>query len=153
MRSFDDGGASTSSSTSPALSAPAGGFRVLDDREWQRALDFNLFPAVRIDALRGNGRLRQRKPAPDVGSLGDPLASLVGLLAGVACSLAFHLRSRSQREIACSCMARLQSLELLASNGLVHLWQFQGERENGRGTHTYPEPSLRSRPSDGNGRC
>lgn len=30
-------------------SAPAGGFQVLDDREWQRALDFNLFPAVRID--------------------------------------------------------------------------------------------------------
>ena len=27
-------------------SAPAGGFAVLDDREWQRALDLNLFPAV-----------------------------------------------------------------------------------------------------------
>jgi NAD(P)-dependent dehydrogenase (short-subunit alcohol dehydrogenase family) len=30
-------------------SAPAGGFAVLDDDEWQRALDLNLFPAVRID--------------------------------------------------------------------------------------------------------
>src|SRR5437762_5833214 len=29
--------------------APAGGFAVLDDAEWQRALDLNLFPAVRID--------------------------------------------------------------------------------------------------------
>ena len=30
-------------------SAPAGGFMTLDDREWQRALDLNLFPAVRLD--------------------------------------------------------------------------------------------------------
>ena len=30
-------------------SAPAGGFAVLDDTEWHRALDLNLFPAVRID--------------------------------------------------------------------------------------------------------
>src|SRR6202035_3176332 len=30
-------------------SAAAGGFAVLDDREWQRALDLNLFPAVRLD--------------------------------------------------------------------------------------------------------
>jgi len=30
-------------------SAPAGGFAVLDDDEWRRALDFNLFPAVRLD--------------------------------------------------------------------------------------------------------
>src|ERR1700682_528067 len=30
-------------------SAPAGGFTVLDDGEWQRALDLNLFPAVRLD--------------------------------------------------------------------------------------------------------
>jgi NAD(P)-dependent dehydrogenase (short-subunit alcohol dehydrogenase family) len=30
-------------------SAPAGGFAVLDDSEWQRALDLNLFPAVRLD--------------------------------------------------------------------------------------------------------
>jgi NAD(P)-dependent dehydrogenase (short-subunit alcohol dehydrogenase family) len=35
-------------------SAPAGGFAVLDDREWQRALDLNLLPAVRLDrALLG----------------------------------------------------------------------------------------------------
>jgi NAD(P)-dependent dehydrogenase (short-subunit alcohol dehydrogenase family) len=32
-------------------SAPAGGFAVLDDREWHRALDLNLFPAVRLDRL------------------------------------------------------------------------------------------------------
>jgi NAD(P)-dependent dehydrogenase (short-subunit alcohol dehydrogenase family) len=30
-------------------SAPAGGFAALDDGEWQRALDLNLFPAVRLD--------------------------------------------------------------------------------------------------------
>ena len=30
-------------------SAPAGGFAVLDDGEWRRALDLNLFPAVRLD--------------------------------------------------------------------------------------------------------
>ena len=30
-------------------SAPAGGFAALDDNEWQRALDLNLFPAVRLD--------------------------------------------------------------------------------------------------------
>ena len=30
-------------------SAPAGGFEVLDDAEWHRALDLNLFPAVRLD--------------------------------------------------------------------------------------------------------
>jgi NAD(P)-dependent dehydrogenase (short-subunit alcohol dehydrogenase family) len=30
-------------------SAPGGGFAALDDRQWQRALDQNLFPAVRLD--------------------------------------------------------------------------------------------------------
>jgi NAD(P)-dependent dehydrogenase (short-subunit alcohol dehydrogenase family) len=30
-------------------SAPSGGFAALDDAEWQRALDLNLYPAVRID--------------------------------------------------------------------------------------------------------
>ena len=30
-------------------SAPVGGFAVLNDDEWHRALDLNLFPAVRID--------------------------------------------------------------------------------------------------------
>jgi NAD(P)-dependent dehydrogenase (short-subunit alcohol dehydrogenase family) len=30
-------------------SAPAGGFALLDDAEWHRALDLNLFPAVRLD--------------------------------------------------------------------------------------------------------
>jgi NAD(P)-dependent dehydrogenase (short-subunit alcohol dehydrogenase family) len=30
-------------------SAPAGGFAVRDDDEWHRALDLNLFPAVRLD--------------------------------------------------------------------------------------------------------
>jgi hypothetical protein len=30
-------------------SAPAGGFAGLDDHEWQRALNLNLFPAVRLD--------------------------------------------------------------------------------------------------------
>jgi NAD(P)-dependent dehydrogenase (short-subunit alcohol dehydrogenase family) len=30
-------------------SAPAGGFAVLDEEQWHRALDLNLFPAVRLD--------------------------------------------------------------------------------------------------------
>jgi NAD(P)-dependent dehydrogenase (short-subunit alcohol dehydrogenase family) len=30
-------------------SAPVGGFAVLDDNEWHRALDLNLVPAVRLD--------------------------------------------------------------------------------------------------------
>ncbi|QFT59529.1 3-oxoacyl-[acyl-carrier-protein] reductase FabG [Sulfitobacter sp. THAF37] len=30
-------------------SAPAGGYRALDDAEWQRELDLNLMPAVRLD--------------------------------------------------------------------------------------------------------
>ena len=30
-------------------SAPAGGFAVLDDQQWHRALDQNLFAAVRLD--------------------------------------------------------------------------------------------------------
>lgn len=32
-------------------SAPAGGFMALDDREWRRELDLNLFPAIRLDRL------------------------------------------------------------------------------------------------------
>jgi NAD(P)-dependent dehydrogenase (short-subunit alcohol dehydrogenase family) len=41
-------------------SAPAGGFAVLDDEQWHRALDQNLFPAVRLDrallpAMLGQG--------------------------------------------------------------------------------------------------
>jgi NAD(P)-dependent dehydrogenase (short-subunit alcohol dehydrogenase family) len=30
-------------------SAPAGGYAVLDENEWQKALDLNLYPAVRLD--------------------------------------------------------------------------------------------------------
>ncbi|SEL61284.1 SDR family oxidoreductase [Nitrosovibrio tenuis] len=40
-------------------SAPAGGFAVLDDNEWQRALDLNLFPAVRLDRALVPGMLAQ----------------------------------------------------------------------------------------------
>ena len=43
-------------------SAPAGGFAVLDDEEWHRALDLNLFPAVRLDrALRLLDRLIRKR--------------------------------------------------------------------------------------------
>ena len=41
-------------------SAPAGGFAVLDDQEWQRALDLNLFPAVRLDRALLPAMLKQR---------------------------------------------------------------------------------------------
>lgn len=40
-------------------SAPAGGFAVLDDTEWRRALDLNLFPAVRLDRALLPMMLRQ----------------------------------------------------------------------------------------------
>src|SRR5712691_10170467 len=59
-------------------SAPAGGFAVLDDREWHRALDLNLFPAVRLDRAllpamleRGSGviihvtSIQSQLPLPD----------------------------------------------------------------------------------------
>jgi NAD(P)-dependent dehydrogenase (short-subunit alcohol dehydrogenase family) len=39
--------------------APAGGFAVLDDNEWQRALDLNLFPAVRLDRALVPGMIDQ----------------------------------------------------------------------------------------------
>jgi NAD(P)-dependent dehydrogenase (short-subunit alcohol dehydrogenase family) len=40
-------------------SAPAGGFAVLDDDEWRRALDTNLMPAVRLDRALLPGMLTQ----------------------------------------------------------------------------------------------
>jgi len=40
-------------------SAPAGGFAVLGDAEWQRALDLNLMPAVRLDRALLPTMLRQ----------------------------------------------------------------------------------------------
>ena len=40
-------------------SAPAGGFGVLDDQEWQRAFDLNLFPAVRLDRALLPAMLKQ----------------------------------------------------------------------------------------------
>jgi NAD(P)-dependent dehydrogenase (short-subunit alcohol dehydrogenase family) len=59
-------------------SAPAGGFAVLDDGEWQRALNLNLFPAVRLDRAllpamvkQGSGviihitSIQSRMPLPD----------------------------------------------------------------------------------------
>src|SRR5712664_472862 len=59
-------------------SAPAGGFAVLDDNEWQRALDQNLFAAVRLDRAlvpsmveRGSGvvihvtSIQDRMPLPE----------------------------------------------------------------------------------------
>jgi NAD(P)-dependent dehydrogenase (short-subunit alcohol dehydrogenase family) len=40
-------------------SAPAGGFAVLDDNEWQRALDLNLLSAVRLDRALLPAMLKQ----------------------------------------------------------------------------------------------
>ncbi len=42
-------------------SAPAGGFAMLDDAEWQRALDQNLLPAVRLDRALLPAMLAQRE--------------------------------------------------------------------------------------------
>jgi NAD(P)-dependent dehydrogenase (short-subunit alcohol dehydrogenase family) len=41
-------------------SAPGGGFAVLDDQEWHRAFDLNLFPAVRLDRALLPAMLKQR---------------------------------------------------------------------------------------------
>ena len=41
-------------------SAPAGGFAALDDAEWQKELDLNLFPAVRLDRLLVPAMIEQR---------------------------------------------------------------------------------------------
>ena len=41
-------------------SAPAGGYRVLDDAEWNKALHLNLFPAVRIDRALLPSMIEQR---------------------------------------------------------------------------------------------
>jgi NAD(P)-dependent dehydrogenase (short-subunit alcohol dehydrogenase family) len=41
-------------------SAPGGGFAALNDSEWQRALDQNLFPAVRLDRALVPKMLNQR---------------------------------------------------------------------------------------------
>ncbi|AOK56216.1 short-chain dehydrogenase [Burkholderia stagnalis] len=41
-------------------SAPAGGFSVLDDDEWNKALSLNLFPAVRIDRALLPSMVEQR---------------------------------------------------------------------------------------------
>lgn len=41
-------------------SAPAGGFSVLDDNEWNKALSLNLFPAVRIDRALASSMVEQR---------------------------------------------------------------------------------------------
>ncbi|HBK47205.1 MAG TPA: short-chain dehydrogenase, partial [Xanthomonadaceae bacterium] len=40
-------------------SAPGGGFAALDDAQWQRELDLNLFPAVRLDRALLPGMLAQ----------------------------------------------------------------------------------------------
>lgn len=40
-------------------SAPAGGFAALDDAEWHRALDLNLFAAVRLDRMLLPGMLKR----------------------------------------------------------------------------------------------
>src|SRR5438105_11892498 len=40
-------------------SAPAGGFAVLDDHEWHKAIDHNLFAAVRLDRALVPSMLRQ----------------------------------------------------------------------------------------------
>jgi NAD(P)-dependent dehydrogenase (short-subunit alcohol dehydrogenase family) len=41
-------------------SAPAGGYSVLDDREWRQALDLNLLSAVRLDRVLLPGMLERR---------------------------------------------------------------------------------------------
>lgn len=59
-------------------SAPSGGYAALDDGEWQRALDINLYPAVRLDRAllplmiaQGSGvivhitSIQDRLPLPD----------------------------------------------------------------------------------------
>src|SRR5207253_5568201 len=46
-------------SPSAARQLPEAGFAVLDDNEWHRALDLNLFPAVRLDRALLPAMLKQ----------------------------------------------------------------------------------------------
>lgn len=53
------GGVDTIVHVAGGSSAPAGGFAVLDDQEWERALNFNLMPSVRLDRALLPGMLAQ----------------------------------------------------------------------------------------------
>jgi NAD(P)-dependent dehydrogenase (short-subunit alcohol dehydrogenase family) len=77
-------------------SAPAGGFAVLDDGEWQKALDQNLFAAVRLDRAlvplmieQGSGAIihitsiQGRMPTSD-GSSGYGMLAMRGIEVGAA---------------------------------------------------------------------
>ena len=57
-------------------SAPPGGFAVLDDDGWQKELNLNLLPAVRLDrAAAGNDRTGLRRHCPrDIDTAPDPSA-------------------------------------------------------------------------------
>lgn len=54
------GGVDTIVHVAGGSSAPAGGYRVLDDTEWNKALNLNLFPAVRIDRALLPSMIEQR---------------------------------------------------------------------------------------------
>src|SRR5207247_5948861 len=65
-------------------SAPPGGFAVLDDGEWHRAFDLNLFPAVRLDRAllpmmlaQGSGVSRPSEVADLVAFLASPRAGSI----------------------------------------------------------------------------
>ena len=67
-------------------SAPAGGFAALDDAAWQKELDLNLFPAVRLDralvptmVAQGRGVAKPREVADLITFLAsDRAASITG---------------------------------------------------------------------------
>ena len=69
-------------------SAPAGGFAALDDSEWQREFDLNLFPAVRLDRLLVPGMIEQGS-----GSIIN-VASMLGLVASTPVKQASYCASK-----------------------------------------------------------
>ncbi|WP_296269518.1 SDR family oxidoreductase [Pseudomonas sp. UBA6323] len=80
-------------------SAPAGGFAVLDDDQWQRELDLNLLPAVRLDrALLPAMLERQAGVIIHVTSIQSrlPLAEATTAYAAAKAALATYSKSLSK---------------------------------------------------------
>jgi NAD(P)-dependent dehydrogenase (short-subunit alcohol dehydrogenase family) len=80
-------------------SAPAGGFAVLDDDQWQRELDLNLLPAVRLDrALLPAMLERQAGVIIHVTSIQSrlPLAQATTAYAAAKAALATYSKSLSK---------------------------------------------------------
>lgn len=80
-------------------SAPGGGFAALDDQQWQRELDLNLFPAVRLDrALLPQMLARKRGVIIHVTSIQSrlPLPAATTAYAAAKAALSTYSKSLSK---------------------------------------------------------